>query len=220
MRIVISEFMSLDGVCQAPGGPEEDLDGGFRHGGWSMPFFDPEVMGAAIGAGFASTEALLFGRRTWQVMAAAWPERAGDEFADAMNEIEKHVVSSTLTEADLTWKNTNLIPGDGALDAIRALKGREGGDLQVMGSLTLARSLLEADIVDELNLMIEPVSLGGGKRLFPDDGNARPMRLVSHSVASTGVQVCKYQPTGEALQPGHSDELYEDPDAPPVKPTA
>jgi dihydrofolate reductase len=218
MRIVISEFMSLDGVCQAPGGPEEDLDGGFRHGGWSMPFFDPEVMGAAIGAGFASTEALLFGRRTWQVMAAAWPERAGDEFADSMNEIEKHVVSSTLTESDLTWKNTSLIAGDGALDAIRALKARDGGDLQVMGSLSLARSLLEADLVDELNLMIEPVRLGGGKRLFPDDGNARPMRLVSHAVASTGVQVCKYQLTGEALQPGHSDELYADPDVPPVPP--
>src|SRR3954447_2851895 len=102
MRIVISDFMSLDGVVQAPGGPDEDRDGGFQHGGWSMPFFDPDVMGPAIGEGFAATEALLFGRRTWQVMAAAWPERAGDEFADAMNEIEKHVVSSTLTADDLT----------------------------------------------------------------------------------------------------------------------
>jgi dihydrofolate reductase len=219
MRIVISEFMSLDGVCQAPGGPEEDTEGGFRHGGWSMPFFDPEVMGAAIGEGFAATEALLFGRRTWKGMAKAWPERAGDEFADAMNAIEKHVVSSTLTEADLTWNNTSLIPGDGALDAIRALKERDGGNLQVMGSLTLARSLLEADLVDELNLMIEPVRLGGGKSVFPADGEARPMQLVSHAIASTGVMVCKYQPTGEALRPGHSDELYEDPDAPPVKPS-
>ncbi len=219
MRIVVSEFMSLDGVCQAPGGPEEDTEGGFRHGGWSMPFFDPEVMGAAIGEGFAATEALLFGRRTWKGMAKAWPERAGDEFADAMNAIEKHVVSSTLTDADLTWNNTSLIPGDGALDAIRALKERDGGNLQVMGSLTLARSLLEADLVDELNLMIEPVRLGGGKGVFPADGEARPMQLVSHAIASTGVMVCKYQPTGEALRPGHSDELYEDPDAPPVKPS-
>ena len=219
MRIVISEFMSLDGVCQAPGGPEEDLDGGFRHGGWSMPYFDPDVIGAAIGEGFAATEALLFGRRTWKGMAKAWPERSGDEFADAMNAIEKHVVSSTLTEADLTWANTNLIKGDGALDAIKALKARAGGDLQVMGSLTLARSLLAADLVDEVNLMIEPVTLGGGKRLFPDDGNARPMELVSHTVASTGVIVGKYRPTGDALRPGHSDELYADPDAPPVKPS-
>ncbi len=219
VRIVISEFMSLDGVCQAPGGPDEDRDGGFRHGGWSMPFFDPEVMGSFIGEGFTATEALLFGRRTWQVMADAWPERAGDEFADAMNKIEKHVVSSTLTKDDLTWTNTNLIPADGALDAIRALKSREGGDLQIMGSLTLARSLIEADLVDEINVMIEPVTLGGGKRLFPDDGRARPMRLVSHTVAATGVQVCKFQPTGEPLRPGHSDELHEDADAPPVSPS-
>lgn len=217
MRIVISEFMSLDGVCQAPGGPEEDVDGGFQYGGWSLPFFDPEVMGAAIGQGFASTEALLFGRRTWKGMAMAWPERAGDEFADAMNAIEKHVVSSTLTEADLTWNNTSLIQADGALDAIRALKARDGGDIQVMGSLTLARSLLAADLVDELSVMIEPVTLGGGKRLFPDDGNARPMELVSHTIASTGVMICKYRPTGEPLRPGHSDELYADPDAPPVR---
>jgi dihydrofolate reductase len=218
MRIVVNEFISLDGVVQAPGGVEEDTDGGFRHGGWSMPYFDPEVMGAAIGEGFAATEALLFGRRTWKVMADAWPERAGDEFADAMNAIEKHVVSSTLTEADLTWPNTRLIPGEGALDAIRDLKGRQGGDLQVMGSLTLARALIAADLVDELNLMIEPVTLGGGKRLFPDDGNARPMRLVSTTLAATGVQICKYEPTGEALRTGDSDELYEDPEAPPVKP--
>jgi dihydrofolate reductase len=218
MRIVISEFMSLDGVCQAPGGPEEDVDGGFAHGGWSLPFFDPEVMGAAIGEGFGATEALLFGRRTWKGMAMAWPERAGDAFADAMNAIEKHVVSGTLTEADLTWGNSSLIPGDGAIEAIRALKQRDGGDLQVMGSLTLARSLIAADLVDELVLMIEPVTLGGGKRLFPDDGGARPMALVSHTLASTGVMICKYQPTGEPLQPGHSDDLYADPEAPPVTP--
>jgi dihydrofolate reductase len=219
VRIVISEFMSLDGVCQASGGPEEDLDGGFRHGGWSMPFFDPDAMGAAIGEGFASTEALLFGRRTWQVMADAWPDRAGDPFADSMNEIEKHVVSSTLTVGELTWVNTNLIPGDGALDAIGALKERDGGDLQVMGSLTLARALLAADLVDEVNLMIEPVTLGGGKRLFPEDGDARPMRLVKHTLAATGVMICKYQPTGDTLAPGHSDELYADPEHPPVPQT-
>lgn len=218
MRIVVSEFMSLDGVCQAPGGPEEDRDGGFEHGGWSLPFFDPEVMGAAIGEGFGATEALLFGRRTWAGMAKAWPERAGDEFADAMNAIEKHVVSSTLTEADLTWSNSHLVPADGALDAIRALKARDGGNLQVMGSLTLARSLLAADLVDELLLMIEPVTLGGGKRLFPEDGSGRPMELVRHEVASTGVLICTYRPTGEPLRTGHSDELYADPDAPPVTP--
>src|SRR6476620_11716103 len=100
MRIVISEFMSLDGVIQAPGGQEEDLDGGFAHGGWSMPFFDPAVMGPAIDEAMQSTEALLFGRRTWRVMADAWPGRAGDPFADKMNAIEKYVASRTLTQDD------------------------------------------------------------------------------------------------------------------------
>lgn len=219
MRIVISEFMSLDGVCQAPGGPDEDREGGFEHGGWSLPYFDPDVMGASIGEGFAATEALLFGRRTWKGMAMAWPERAGDEFADSMNAIEKHVVSDTLTDADLTWSNSHLIKGSEALEHIRALKERDGGDLQVMGSLTLARWLIEHDLADEVNVMLEPVTLGGGKRLFPDDGKGRPMRLVSQQVASTGVIVCRYQPTGEPLVTGHSDELYADPDAPPVTPS-
>src|SRR5262245_53431773 len=112
MRIVISEFISLDGVVQAPGGAEEDTDGGFRHGGWSMPYFDPEVMGAAIGEGFAQAEAILQGRRTWQVMAGAWPERAGDPFADEINAIQKYVVSDTLTEADAAqWAPTTIIRG-------------------------------------------------------------------------------------------------------------
>src|SRR4051812_42787369 len=189
MRIVVSEFMSLDGVVQAPGGPDEDLDGGFAYGGWSMPFFDPEVMGATIGAKFASVEALLFGRRTFEVMAAAWPERAGDPFADQMNAVEKHVVTSTLTERDITWNNSHVIAAEGAMDAIAALREREGGDLSVMGSATLARGLLQAGLVDELNLMIEPVLLGGGKRIFSDDGMSRVLELVESKVASTGVLV-------------------------------
>src|SRR4051812_8380153 len=192
MRIVVSEFMSLDGVVQAPGGPDEDLDGGFAYGGWSMPFFDPEVMGATIGAKFATVEALLFGRRTFEGMAAAWPERAGDPFADQMNAIEKHVVSSTLIADDITWPNFHVIPADGALDAIRELKARDGGDLSVMGSSTLVRSLLQAGLVDELNLMIEPVVLGGGKRIFSDDGVGRAFELVESQTASSGVLVCSY----------------------------
>ena len=210
MKIVISEFISLDGVIQAPGGPEEDTEGGFAHGGWSLPFFDPEVMGTAIGEGFASVEALLFGRRTFAGMAKAWPDRAGDPFADQMNAIKKYVVSSTLTPDDLAWENSELISAEGAMDAIAELRARDGGDLSVMGSATLARSLIAADLVDELSLMIEPVSLGGGKRLFPDDGSARVFELVSTTIATTGVQICRFRPTGEPLVPGHSDELYED----------
>src|SRR3954451_6489146 len=143
MRIVITEFMSLDGVVQAPGGPEEDADGGFAHGGWSQPFFDPEVVGGAFADALGKADALLFGRRTWQTMAAAWPERAGDPFADRMNAIPKYVVSATLSDDDLTWNNSTRLPGGEAVARIRALRAAEGGALLVMGSPTLARSLLQ-----------------------------------------------------------------------------
>ena len=193
MRIVVSEFMSLDGVVQAPGGEKEDTDGGFRHGGWSMPFFDPEVMGAAIGEGMNTAEALLFGRRTWQAMAAAWPERAGDPYADQMNAIKKYVVSRTLTADDLIWNNTSLLPGDRAVAEVAALRAQDGGDMLIWGSPSLVRTLLAEGLVDELNLMIEPIVLGGGKRIFPEDGVARPMRLVGSVTTATGVQLCTYQ---------------------------
>src|SRR4029078_883294 len=121
MRIVITEFMSLDGVVQAPGGPEEDTDGGFAHGGWSHPFFDPEVVGGAFSDALGKGEALLYGRRTWQSMAAAWPERAGDPFADRMNAIPKYVVSATLSDGDLTWNNTTRIAGGGGVARLREL---------------------------------------------------------------------------------------------------
>jgi dihydrofolate reductase len=195
MRLVVNEFMSLDGVVQAPGGAEEDTDGGFAHGGWSVPYFDPEVMGAAINDGMGTVEALLFGRRTWQGMAAAWPGRAGDPYADRMNAIKKYVVSRTLTEDDLSWNNTTLLPGDRALAAIADLRAQEGGDLLVWGSASLANTLLAEGLVDELNLMIEPILLGGGKRIFPEDGLARPMQLVRCVSAATGVQVCTYRLT-------------------------
>ena len=194
MRIVVSEFMSLDGVVQAPGGVKEDTDGGFAHGGWSMRFFDPDAMGSFIDEAMKATEALLFGRRTWQVMAAAWPGRAGDPFADRMNEIPKYVVSRTLTEKDLTWNNTTLVPGDDAVTSVEELRARDGGDIQVMGSASLVRTLIEHDLVDELNLMIEPIVLGGGKTIFLNDGNARPLELVSTTTSATGVQICKYRP--------------------------
>jgi dihydrofolate reductase len=194
MRVVVNEFMSLDGVVQAPGGAEEDRDGGFVNGGWSVPYFDPEVMGVAIGEGMNKAEALLFGRRTWQGMAAAWPERAGDPYADQMNAIKKYVVSRTLTADDLTWNNTSLLPGDRAVAEIAALRARDGGDIVIWGSASLVRTLLAEGLVDELNLMIEPIVLGGGKRIFPEDGIARPLRLVSSVTAVTGVQLCTYQP--------------------------
>jgi dihydrofolate reductase len=194
MQIILIDFMSLDGVVQAPGGAEEDTDGGFTHGGWSHPYFDPEVMGPAIGDVMERSEALLFGRRTWQGMAAAWPGRAGDPFADQMNAITKYVASRTLTEADLTWSGSKLLPAGDVIGALRELRAREGRAIQIWGSATLAAQLVEHDLVDEYVLMIEPVLLGGGKRVFPADGVARPLELVSTAATATGVVMCTYRP--------------------------
>jgi dihydrofolate reductase len=141
----------------------------------------------------AHTDALLQGRRTWQVMAAAWPERAGDEFADWMNSVPKYVVSGTLSDADLTWKPTTIIRGADLVQDVAALREQPGGYVSVMGSASVARALLAADLVDELALMIEPIVFGGGKRIFPDDGRARAFELTSETTASTGVQVCRYR---------------------------
>ncbi|MGH2722022.1 MAG: dihydrofolate reductase family protein, partial [Actinomycetota bacterium] len=139
MRLVLSDFISLDGIVQAPGGRAEDTDGGFAHGGWSMRFFDTDTMGAAIDEVMGRTEALLFGRRTWEGMAAAWPGRAGDPYADQMNAIRKYVVSRTLSadEASSRWNNTTLLAGGigDALEAVRSLRTSGGdGALQVWGS--------------------------------------------------------------------------------------
>ena len=193
MRVVVYEFMSLDGVVQAPGGPEEDTDGGFAHGGWSHPYFDVEVMGPIIDNGMTDAEALLFGRRTWQGMAAAWPDRAGDPYADKMNAIGKYVVSNTLTEDDLSW-NSTLVPGGRAVEEIAALRQRAGVDLITWGSASLVTTMLAHGLVDELNLMIEPILLGGGKGIFPADGGARPLELVDSVTTGTGVLVSTYRP--------------------------
>jgi dihydrofolate reductase len=198
MRIVLSDFMSLDGVVQSPGGQGEDIEGGFAHGGWSMPYFEPETMGPAVTETMASADALLFGRRTWQTMAAAWPDRAGDPFADRMNEIPKYVASRTLTQDDLTWPGSHLLPADDGIGAIRRLRAQSGATLQVMGSASLATQLIERDLVDEYRLMIEPILLGGGKQVFPSDGQARPLELVSVTKTGTGVLICAYRPAGHS----------------------
>ncbi|MFJ3710738.1 dihydrofolate reductase family protein [Streptomyces sp. NBC_01267] len=197
MRIVISEFMSLDGVVQAPGGPDEDTDGGFAHGGWSHRFFDPEVVGGAFDDALTQAGALLFGRRTWQSMAAAWPERAGDPFADRMNAIPKYVVTREPGDPGRTWPNSTRIPGDESVTRIRELRAAEGGDLLVMGSPTLVRTLLHEGLVDELRLVIMPVIVGGGKSIFPGDGALHALELVSTVTSGTGVHVCTYRPVAE-----------------------
>lgn len=195
MRIIVSEFMSLDGVVQAPGGADEDNEGGFAHGGWSNPYFDVEAMGQSIDAVMGRCEGLLYGRRTWDVMAAAWPERAGDPFADQMNSYKKYVLSTTLSAGDVAdrWTNSELVT-DG-LDGVRRLRadGNDAG-LQVWGSANLVRQLVENDLVDEYHLMIEPILLGGGKSIFPTDARARPLELQSVTPAKTGTLICVFHP--------------------------
>lgn len=198
MRMVISEFMSLDGVIQAPGGAEEDTEGGFAHGGWSFAYFDEEVMGPFFDQAIGESDALLFGRRTWQTMAAAWPERAGDPFADRINEITKYVASRTLSQEDLTWNNSHLLPADDVVGAVEELRSRPGGDLGMMGSSKLAHTLIRHDLVDEYRLMIHPVVLGGGKRLFTDDGVSRRLELVDVTPTNTGVQILTYRPVRDS----------------------
>lgn len=192
MKTLITEFISLDGVVQAPGGANEDTDGGFSHGGWSMKYFDPAVMGGMYAELAAKSDALLQGRRTYQVSAAAWPSRSGDPFTDWINRVQKYVVSDTLTEKDAIWNPTTIIRGAGFLKTVTELRARPGGFIYVYGSATMVRSLLAADLVDELLLTIEPIILGGGKTIFAENGRAMPFVLESTARASTGAQVCRY----------------------------
>src|SRR5215510_140409 len=179
MKTLIAEFISLDGVVQAPGGAREDTDGGFSHGGWSMKYFDPVVMGGTYAELARQSDALLQVRRTYQVSAAAWPSRSGDPFTDWINRVQKYVVSDTLTAQDATWNPTTIIRGVDFLRTVSELRARPGGYIYVYGSVTMVRSLLAADLVDELLLTIAPIVLGGGKTIFPDNGEALTFELVS-----------------------------------------
>lgn len=192
MKTLITEFISLDGVVQAPGGTQEDTDGGFAHGGWFLKYFDPKVIGGAFDDLAKQSDALLQGRRTYQTSAAAWPSRSGDAFSDWINSVQKYVVSNTLREKDITWHPTTIIRGDDFLQKVSDLRAQPGGYIYVYGSAAMVRSLLAADLVDELLLTIGPVILGGGKTIFPANGKAMPFELVSTTKASTGALVCRY----------------------------
>jgi dihydrofolate reductase len=168
-KLIVSEFMSLDGVIQAPGGKDEDRDGGFEHGGWTWPYWHDDI-GNSFAALMQDTDTFLLGRRTYLTHAEAFePMPAGDKFGDLMNAPKKYVVSTTLRET--IWRNTTII-GDDVIEAVRDLKAQPGKNILTDGSSTLVHTLLEHDLVDELHLVVYPLILGGGKKLFPDGLNA------------------------------------------------
>ena len=190
-KVIISEFLTLDGVMQAPGGPEEDTEGGFAHGGWQMPYFD-EVAGNAVSEGIAAADAFLLGRKTYEIFAAYWPSASDEEgFADTMNGMAKFVASETLDEVE--WQNSTLIKGDVA-EEVAKLKQQPGKNIQVLGSGDLIQTLMQHDLVDEYQLMIHPVILGSGKRLFRDARDTTALRLVNTQTTTTGVAILTYQP--------------------------
>jgi dihydrofolate reductase len=191
-RVIINEQLTLDGVMQGPGAPDEDRSGGFEHGGWAMTYFD-EVMGEAAGEGMGSAGGLLLGRRTYEIFAAYWPKQ-GDEvpFASFLNSVPKYVASRTLREP-LEWNNSHLLKGDVG-EAVRRLKEEDGGDLVVLGSGDLAQTLFEEGLIDAYELWIDPIVLGSGKRLFREGGPKTALKLVGSKASSTGVAMLTYQP--------------------------
>jgi dihydrofolate reductase len=191
-KLVVVEFLSIDGVMQAPGDPNEDTEGGFRHGGWQRPYFD-DVLGAAAAGGMAETDAHLFGRKTYEKMAAFWPTAPSDDpFAEHLNRVAKYVASRTLERVE--WENSTLIRGDVA-QAVAELKGRPGKNITVLGSGDLVQTLIENDLVDEYALTVSPIVLGGGKRLFRDAEEVRRLTLVDSTVTPSGNVMLTYRPT-------------------------
>jgi dihydrofolate reductase len=190
-KVVVSNWLSLDGVAQSPAYPDEDPSGGFDRGGWHERYMD-DVAGRRLVENVNAAGGFVLGRRTYELFAGYWPNAGEEEqvLARPLNTKPKYVASRTLTEP-LEWQNSTLLEGDAA-EAVAALKQEDGGELQVIGSTVLAQTLIEHDLVDELRLMIDPLLLGGGKRLFRDDGVARPFRLVDSQVTTTGAILATY----------------------------
>jgi dihydrofolate reductase len=187
-KVVVGTFLTLDGVMQAPGGPEEDPTGGFEHGGWSFNYWD-DAMSERMGESMSKPFDLLLGRKTYEIFAAHWPH-VDDPGADQLNSARKYVASRTLDRVD--WSNSTLLEGD-AVEAVARLKEEDGPELQVPGSWNLIQTLLAADLVDEFRLMIFPLVLGSGKRLFDDGAIPAGLRLVDSKPSSTGVLMTTYE---------------------------
>jgi dihydrofolate reductase len=195
MRLTLTMFVTLDGVVQAPGGPEEDPSGGFEYGGWLVPYADDDMLRAMTGF-FADADAFLLGRRTYEIFAAWWPKVTDpdDPIASRLNSLPKYVASRTLEE--VSWEGSELLKGDLATDVVE-LKRRPGRELQVHGSGGLAQTLIQHDLVDEYRLLTYPVVLGKGKRLFADGAKPAALNFVRHKTTSTGVSIDVYTPAGE-----------------------
>jgi dihydrofolate reductase len=192
MRMLrVIEFLSLDGVMQAPGAPEEDTEGGFQHGGWQRPYFD-DVLGATAAEGMAATDAYLFGRKTYEKLAAYWPTAPGDDpYARHLNSTPKYVASRTLPGVE--WENSTLLEGDVAHEVAK-LKEQPGENIAVLGSGDLVQTLIEHDLVDEYFLAVFPIVLGTGKRLFRASDRARRLSLVESKPTGTGGVLLTYRP--------------------------
>ena len=194
MRLTLHTFLTLDGVMQAPGAPDEDRGGGFEHGGWSFPYADQDF-GEAVAGWFAHADAFLLGRRTYEIFRGYWPQVTdpGDPIASKLNGLPKYVASTTLGSVD--WHNSSLLGGDLAAEVAK-LKERPGNELQVHGSGELAQTLIDHDLVDEYRLLQFPVRLGTGKKLFRDGAPAAALRLTRGTTTSAGVIIATYEPAG------------------------
>lgn len=194
--LTVVESLSLDGVMQSPGRPDEDIRDSFENGGWAVPYAD-EVMGRAMGARMARGRggALVLGRRTYEDFAGYWPNRQDNPYTETLNASQKYVASRTLTEP-LPWQNSTLLEGD-AVDAVASLKDASGGQLTVLGSGLLAGQLIRRGLVDEFVLLIHPLVLGSGRRLFPEDAHV-PLKLVDSLTTTTGVVITTYRPAAGA----------------------
>jgi dihydrofolate reductase len=190
-KLIVDEWMTLDGVVQAPMEPQEDTTGGFRHGGWHKPYAEDVFMKWVV-RNLNEAGGFVFGRRTYEGFAGHWPNASEEErpLAEPLNKLPKYVASRTLSEP-LEWENSTLLRGE-LRDSIAALKGENGGDLHVIGSTNLVQHLFKEDLVDELRVIIDPVTVGGGKRIFPDDGELRAMRLAASEVTSAGGFIATY----------------------------
>jgi dihydrofolate reductase len=190
-RVIVQEWMALDGVVQAPGAPDEDTTGGFAHGGWHLPYFDDLSMNWVL-ENVAGAGGFLLGRRTYEAFAGHWPSASHEEqpLAQPLNTKPKYVASTTLIDP-LEWQNSTVLEGDVA-QAVTTLKREDGDDLLVIGSTKLVQTLIEHDLVDEFRVMIDPLFVGGGKRIFRDDGALRPLRLVDSQVVTTGAIIATY----------------------------